>query len=148
MYKLKYFQCREQREIHGQVNGHNRWWVFSAFAFYFWPRIEALEQISFILVHCDLVQISEQSWSPWPGFLLDENGLKFALHEGTWEVPTTEGSLVHGIRLELVWSHLLSPESAWVLRPQQWLFPLQVCCSCFASLFFSWISSDHLKHVD
>lgn len=144
MYKLKYFQCGEQREIHSQVNGHNRWPVFSAFAFYFWPRNEALEQIWFILMHCALAQISEQSWSPWPVFLLDENGLQFALQEGTWGVSTIEGYSVHGIRLELVWSHLLSSESVWVLRPQQWLFPMQVCCYCFASLFFSWISSDHL----
>lgn len=110
MYKLKYFQCGEQREIHSQVNGHNRWPVFSAFAFYFWPRNEALEQIWFILMHCALAQISEQSWSPWPVFLLDENGLQFALQESTWGVSTIEGYSVHGIQVRV---GLKSPPLFW-----------------------------------
>lgn len=135
MYKLRYFQCRDQREIHSQVNGHNRWWVFSVFAFYFWPRNEALEQISFILVHCALVQISEQSWSPWPGFLLDENRLKFALQEGTWEFPTIEGCSVHGIRLKLVWN---SSENAWLAVTVAPASLLPLLCKFIFQLNLQW----------
>lgn len=37
MYKLKYFQFRERREIRCQVDGHNRWRVFLHLCFIFDP---------------------------------------------------------------------------------------------------------------
>lgn len=40
MYKLKYFKFREQREIHSQINGHNRWWIFLYLCFIFVPRMQ------------------------------------------------------------------------------------------------------------
>lgn len=50
---------------------------------------------------CTVLWFKSQS-SPGVHDLLDENVLKFALQEGTWEAPAIEGYSVHGIRLELV----------------------------------------------
>lgn len=54
-------------------------------------------------MHCALAQISEQIWSPQPGFLLIKTGLKRALQEGICTVPTTESCSVCGMKLELLW---------------------------------------------
>lgn len=121
---------------------------------YFWSGTEALKQISFILMHCALVQVSEeQSWSTRTGFLSDEIELKHGLQEGIYKAPATGGCSVHGLRPEMLWNNLPScPRKKCMFCGypdfSSSCFSLQVCCSCFANLFLSWLSSNHLKHVD
>lgn len=147
MYKLKYFQFRERREIRCQVDGHNRWRVFLHLCFIFDPgmRLWSKSHLSLYTVLCFESQSSSGVHN------LGSFWMKL-----DWNVPSRRapGKFPPLRVVQFMgsgWLEVISPLEAhvlWVLRAQQQPFALQVCCCGLANLFLSWLSSDCLKRVD